>query len=157
MRPHSSIPMTKYLSRREFVAAVVAGNAMAAFGLGRPPLHAAQRRMSIPPQVGPEPRLWLPTGSGQGASVKFANSPDWVRNTPGWFIPSTVSAGACMLDFPLITFLPTLIHNFRDLPSLLDQARSLGTSTIYLVDWFEGKAGTRRDNYWTFKGDYKPR
>jgi hypothetical protein len=99
----------------------------------------------------------MPTTGGQGSTVKFANSPDWARNTPGWYIPSTVSAGACMLDFPLITFLSTLIHHFRDLPSLLDQARSLGTSTIYLVEWFEGKAGARSINYWTNKGDYVPR
>jgi len=62
-----------------------------------------------------------------------------------------------MLDFPLITFLSSLIKNFRDLPSLLDQARSLGTSTIYLVDWFEGKPGAPPFNYWTNKGDYVPR
>jgi hypothetical protein len=62
-----------------------------------------------------------------------------------------------MLDFPLITFLSSLIKHFRDLPSLLDQARSLGTSTIYLVDWFEGKPGARPFNYWMNKGDYIPR
>jgi hypothetical protein len=133
--------MTKYLSRCQFLAAVLAGNALAAYGQGRLPLRGAQKRQSAPIKVSPEPQLWLPTNRGQEAKVKFANSPDWVRNTPGWYIPSTVSAGACMLDFPLITFLSSLIKHFRDLPSLLDQARSLGTSTIYLVDWFEGKPG----------------
>jgi len=62
-----------------------------------------------------------------------------------------------MLDFPLITFLSNLIHDFRELPSLLDQARSLGTSAIYLVDWFEGKSGAPPFNYWMNKGDYIPR
>jgi hypothetical protein len=45
--------------------------------------------------------------------------------------------------------LPSLIKTFRELPDLLTQANSLGTGTIYLVDWFEGD--------WTFKGDYIPR
>jgi hypothetical protein len=150
--------MSKYLSRREFLAAaVLAGNALAAYGQGRPRLRGAPKRQSDQAGISPEPQLWLPTNKGQGANVKFANSPDWVRNTPGWYIPSTVSAGACMLDFPLITFLSSLINHFRDLPLLLDQARSLGTSTIYLVDWFEGKPGARPFNYWTYKGDYAPR
>ncbi len=155
--------MAKYLSRRQFLAALLAGSALVAYGQDkRPPRgnnrrRGAQERQSAPLQVSPEPQLWLPTKSGQGANVKFANSPDWVRNTPGWYIPSTVSAGACMLGFPLITFLSSLIKNFHDLPSLLDQARSLGTSTIYLVDWFEGKPGAPRFNYWMNKGDYIPR
>jgi len=149
--------MTNKLSRRQFLATLLAGNALVAYGQGRPPLRGPRKRQSSPTKVSPEPQLWLPTNRGQGAKVKFANSPDWVRNTPGWYIPSTVSAGACMLDFPLITFLSTLIKHFRDLPSLLDQAKSLGTSTIYLVDWFEGKPGARPINYWTNKGDYMPR
>lgn len=146
--------MTKYLSRRQFLAAVLAGTAYVQSG---PPLRGAQPRQSAPVKASPEPQLWLPTNSGQGANVKFADSPDWVRNAPGWYIPSTVSAGACMLDFPLITFLSSLIHHFRDLPLLLEQARSLGTSNLYLVDWFEGKPGAPRVNYWMNKGDYIPR
>ncbi len=149
--------MPKYLSRRRFLAAVLAGNALAAYGQRRLPPHGGPAPPSAPVQGSAEPQLWLPTNSGQGANVKFANSPDWARNTPGWYIPSTVSAGACMLDFPLITFLSSLIKHFRDLPSLLDQARSLGTSTLYLVDWFEGKPGARPFNYWENKGDYVPR
>ncbi len=149
--------MTRHFSRRRFLAAILAGNALAAYGQGGRPRRGARMRQAAPVQVPAEPQLWLPANSGQGANVKFASSPDWVRNTPGWYIPSTVSAGACMLDFPLITFLPSLIKNFRELPSLLEQARSLGTSTIYLVDWFEGKPGARPFNYWTYKGDYMPR
>jgi len=149
--------MSNELSRREFLAAVVAGSAVGAYGQRKEPSRGAKKGEAAPAKVSPEPHLWLPTSSGQGARVKFANSPDWVRNTPGWYIPSTVSAGACFLDFPLITFLPTLIHNFRELPSLLEQARSLGLSTIYLVDWFEGKAGARPISYWEYKGDYIPR
>ena len=155
--------MTSSLSRRRFLAGVLAGNAVAAYGQVGGPHRAnngppgGQRRQPPPVQVSQEPHIWLPTMRGQGANVPFANSPDWVRNTPGWYIPSTVSAGVCMLDFPLITFLSNLIHDFRELPSLLEQARSLGTSTVYLVDWFEGKPGAPPFNYWMNKGDYIPR
>jgi hypothetical protein len=155
--------MTNSLSRRQFLAGVLAGNAVAAYGQVGGPHRAnngppgGQRRQPPPVQVSQEPHIWLPTTRGEGANVPFANSPDWVRNTPGWYIPSTVSAGVCMLDFPLITFLSNLIHDFRELPSLLDQARSLGTSTVYLVDWFEGKPGAPPFNYWMNKGDYIPR
>ena len=155
--------MTSYWSRRQFLAAALGGNAIAVFAQGIRPrpgkkFHPpGQERQSAPVNVSPEPQLWLPTNRGQGANVKFANSPDWVRNTPGWYIPSTVSAGACMLDFPEITFLLSLIENFGELPMLLKQARSLSTDTIYIVEWFEGKPGVPPSNYWTNKGDYIPR
>jgi len=147
--------MTKHLSRRRFLAAGIAGNALAAYG--QAPLRGTKKGPSAPAKVSADPQLWLPADRGQSANVKFANSPDWVRNTPGWYIPSTVSAGACMLDFPEITFLPSLIKNFRDLPKLLEQARSLGTDTIHIVEWYEGRPGAIRINYWTNKGDYIPR
>ena len=103
---------------------------------------------ATPPATGPlrgaqEPHIWLPTTRGEGAKTPFANSPAWVRNTPGWYIPSTVSAGVCMLDFPFITFLSKLIRNFRELPALLELAQSLGTNCVYLVDWFRRQAGGR--------------
>ena len=151
------------LSRRTFLSGLVASNVAAAYGQiagppranNRPP--GAPKRQPAPIQVPQDPKLWLPGSLGAGSSVTFQNSPDWLRNTPGWYIPSTVSAGACMLQFPLITFLSNLIHDFRELPSLLEQAKSLGTSTIYLVDWFEGNARAAPINYWMYKGDYIPR
>jgi Domain of unknown function (DUF6259) len=145
------------VSRRSFLAGVVAGSALTAYGqVARPP-RRGKRPPSAPDQDSQEPRIWLPPLRGEGANVPFANSPDWQRNAPGWYVPSTVSAGVCMLDFPLITFLSSLIRDFRQLPSLLDQARSLGTNIVYLVDWFEGKAGAPPYNYWMNKGDYIPR
>ncbi len=155
--------MTTYWSRRQFLSAILMGSALAAFAQrahprpGKGPNAARRKRPSTPAEVAPEPRIYLPPRSGEAAGVKFADSPNWARNTPGWYIPSTVSAGACMLDFPEITFLPSLIKTFRDLPSLLDQARSLGTDTIYIVEWYEGKQEKPSRNYWTYKGDYIPR
>lgn len=148
--------MTNRFSRRHFLAAAGVSGALAACSEPRT-LQGAQKRQAAADRVSPEPQLWLPTNRGQGAKVKFANSPAWVRNTPGWYIPSTVSAGVCMLDFPLITFLSSSIKHFRELPSLLDQAKALGVSTVYLVDWFEGKPGAPPFNYWMNKGDYIPR
>ncbi|HUE17868.1 MAG TPA: hypothetical protein VMR25_27170, partial [Planctomycetaceae bacterium] len=100
--------MGSSLSRREFLSGVLAGNAAAVYGQVTE-TRRGQRRQPPAVQVSEEPHIWLPTTRGEGAHVAFANSPDWVRNTPGWYIPSTVSAGVCMLDFPLITFLSNLI------------------------------------------------
>jgi hypothetical protein len=155
--------MTTYWTRRQFVAAALAGNAFAALGQGirprpgRKATPATQETPSGKAEVSSEPKLYLPAKSGESAGVKFANSPDWVRNTPAWYVPSTVTAGACLLDFPEITFLSSLIKNFRDFPLLLQQARSLGTETIYIVEWYEGRPGAPPFNYWTNKGDYIPR
>ena len=153
--------MTNSLSRRQFLAGILAGNALVLpgqIGRGLPRTQGRGARGSAAPgRVSPDPRLWLPANRGEGADIKFIDSPGWARNTPGWYVPSTVSAGACMLQFPQITFLSNLIKNFRELPSLLDQAKSLGTSTIYVVDWFEGPPGAAAANYWTNKGDYVPR
>lgn len=162
--------MTRAVSRRQFLAATLASPAVAAYAAvgvpqrwmgqaGRRGGAPGQRRGGPAPLVSAEPQLWLPNGPGEGgpAPAAFTNSPDWARDTPGWYIPSTVSAGAPMLQFPQITFLPNLIHDFRQLPSLLDQAKSLGTSTVYLVDWFAGQPGQRPISYWNNKGDYLPR
>lgn len=71
--------MAKSVSRRRFLAAVLAGNAMAVYGQRRPPPRGAPMRQAAPVQVAADPQLWLPTSSGQAANVEFANSPDWVR------------------------------------------------------------------------------
>jgi hypothetical protein len=149
--------MKSSLSRRAFLGGFLAGNAVAAFGQVTGPRRGQRGQPPAPVQGVQEPHIWLPTTRGEGAKTPFANSPAWVPNTPGCYIPSTVSAGVCMLDFPFITFLSKLIRNFRELPALLEQAQSLGTNCVYLVDWFEGKAGAPPINYWMNKGDYVPR
>jgi len=93
--------------------------------------------------------LYRPTESGGAAGVKFADSPAWVRDTPGWYVPDTTSAGLGVFDF--ITHrddrIAFKLKSFRDLPVLLGEARSLGTGTIYLTDWYEGLPGARRIDY----------
>lgn len=154
--------MTRAVSRRQFLAATLASPAVAAYAEASVPqrrVGAPGRRGGPTPLPSAEPQLWWPNGPGEGgpAPATFTNSPDWARDAPGWYIPSTVSAGAPMLQFPQITFLSNLIRHFRELPSLLEQAKSLGTSTVYIVDWFEGQPGERPMNYWNNKGDYLPR
>lgn len=144
------------LIRRHFLAGLAAfaacgKQAIAAQRPGTSPVFTPHPPAGNPLAPVGKTKLYLPTASGGAAGVKFANSPDWVRNTPGWYIPNCLSAGYCMLNFQVKAQyqLHTLIRNFRELPMLLAQAQSLGTRTIYLVDWYEGG--------WTNKGDYKPR
>ncbi len=138
--------MTSHVTRRQFLAGAIAGAAHAAYSKAGPPEH---ERGHQPAVEDPEkPKLFLPTTNGHSAGVKFANSPDWVRNAPGWFLPSTVSAGCCFLSIPT-ALLPGSIRSFRELPKLLERASSLGTECVYIVDWYEGG--------WASKGDYVPR
>ncbi|HEV8072183.1 MAG TPA: DUF6259 domain-containing protein [Planctomycetaceae bacterium] len=128
------------MSRREFLATVGAGSALGAFG-----------EQALAEDKPGEPRLSLPTTSGGATGVKFAPTPSWARETPGWYIPNALSAGSCMLQFPVIPRyqLSSLVKSFRELPQLVTQAKSLGTEAIYLVDWYEPG--------WENKGDYIPR
>ncbi|MCX7016516.1 MAG: DUF6259 domain-containing protein [Candidatus Sumerlaeota bacterium] len=105
--------------------------------------------------------LYCPPAKEPPASPKltFAASPEWIQRTPALYIPMPRSAGAGMLAFarPDLPSLPEMIPSFRDLPKLLDQARALGTDTIYLVDYYEGWPGQLPRNFWLNKGDYLPR
>jgi hypothetical protein len=157
---------SEQLSRRSFVAGLLAANATVASVTVASAQGPAPRRpengpgkrkpLAGAPPTSPEPKLWLPSRHDETA-VKFPESPEWQRNAPGWYVPSTVSAGACLLQFPEITFLSNLIHNFRELPTLLEQAKSLGTTTLFLVEWYEGLGRAPAYNYWINKGDYIPR
>src|SRR5580704_1247629 len=127
------------LSRREFLATASAGSVLGAFG----------EQVLAKDKPG-ESKLSLPTTSGGATGVKFAPTPSWARETPGWYIPNALSAGSCMLQFPVIPRyqLSSLVKSFRELPQLVTQAKSLGTEAIYLVDWYEPG--------WENKGDYIP-
>jgi len=138
--------MTSGVTRRQFLAGAIAGAASAASSKAGPPDY--QRGQQPAHEAPEEPKLFLPATNGHSAGVKFANSPHWARNAPGWFLPSTVSAGCCFLSIPT-ALLPRSIRSFRDLPKLLEQARSLGTECVYIVDWYEGG--------WSNKGNYIPR
>src|ERR1700681_4140858 len=65
--------------------------------------------------------LYLPTTGGAATRVKFANAPDWARDTPGWYVPNVVSAGSGLLQFvPKREYqLSSLVKNFRDLSTLV--------------------------------------
>ena len=76
------------LNRRRFLAAAAAGSALGAFG-----------KRAFAGDNPRESKLFLPTRSGGATGVKFAPTPSWARDTPGWFLPSAISAGSCMRDF----------------------------------------------------------
>jgi len=137
-------------TRRQFLAAATAGPALATFsGEGRTTLCSSMP--GIPPQLRPgadgETPLHLPSTVG-GAGVRFANTPNWAREAPALFVPDTLSAGSGLLHFPHSVLLRDQIKSFHDLPALVEQAQSIGTNIVYLVDWYEGG--------WTKKGDYLP-
>jgi hypothetical protein len=143
--------MSITLIRRKFLAGAAALLASVKWAF------AAGSANSVPSFEGN--RLYLPSESRGAAGARFADSPAWVRDTPGWYVPDTTSAGLGIFDFitkrdDRIAF---KLKSFRDLPILLNEAKSLGTSTIYLADWYEGLPGARRIDYWQAKGDYIPR
>lgn len=149
------------LIRRRFLAAAAAGGlaacgrwTFAAESANAP--HAAGE--PAPFGVG-ESKLYLPTASGGAARVKFAATPAWARDTPGWYVPDTTSAGLGVFDFPTRREdrIAIKLKSFRDLPVLLAEAKSVGIDTIYLVDWYEGLPGARAIDFWEAKGDYVPR
>jgi hypothetical protein len=145
--------MTVSLLRRRFVAGLAA---LAAGGKG-PRAAPARVPAANPPVAGS--KLYLPTVPGGAASAKFAATPAWAREAPGWYVPDTTSAGLGLLDFPTIgqERIALKLKSFRNLPLLLAEAKAVGLDTIYLVDWYEGLPGARRIDFWEAKGDYVPR
>ena len=119
--------MKTSVNRRRFLSSVALGSTLGTFD-----------KLAVAEDSPGESKLHLPTKSGGAAGVKFAATPDWARSTPGWYIPNVLSAGSCMLQFPVKREyqLPSLLKSFRDLPKLVAQAKSLGTEAIYLVDWY---------------------
>lgn len=104
--------------------------------------------------------LFTPAPNGQQrVQAEFARSPEWFRRCPALYIPTAKSAGAGMLTFagPGTKTLSDRIDSFRELPGLLQQARKLGTNTIYVVDYYQGRPNQRPAAYWWHKGDYVPR
>jgi len=147
------------VTRRHVLAA---GAALAAGGKWASAAGKRDRSQPVaartPSDVGGS-KLYLPTGSGGAARVKFAATPAWARQTPGWYVPDTTSAGLGVFDFPTQRDdrIAIKLKSFRDLPVLLAEAKSVGLDTIYLVDWYEGPPGARAIDFWEAKGDYVPR
>jgi len=150
------------MMRRRFVAtaAALAACGKWAFAASKPSLPSAPRTPAggAPGNIA-QSKLYLPTGSGGAAHVKFAATPAWARETPGWFVPDTTSAGLGLLDYPTPRDdrIAIKLKSFSDLPVLLTEAKSVGLDTIYLVDWYEGLPGARAIDFWQAKGDYVPR
>jgi hypothetical protein len=99
--------------------------------------------------------LFLPTGKGDLPRVRWASGPEWFRHAGGLYCPAPRTAGSALLQFADPRWaLSNRIRSFRELPSLLEQARALGTDVIYLVDWYEGRPDLDPADYCWNKGDY---
>lgn len=107
----------------------------------------------------PAATLFVPPRSGPGPDIAFTDTPRWFEDAPALFCPSPRSAGCVLLSYEDAAkfALSRQITSFDQLPTLLQQARSLGTDLLYLVDWYEGEPGADPSVYLWNKGDYVPR
>lgn len=120
-----------------------------------------------PPETGASPgaavgepgTLFRPTVADALPKVKFAETPPWFRHAGGLYCPAPRTAGSSLLLFTEQGkwALSNRIKHFRELPTLLDQARALGTDLIYLVDYYEGRPDLPPEEYCWNKGEYTAR
>ncbi|MBN1592719.1 MAG: fibronectin type III domain-containing protein, partial [Candidatus Coatesbacteria bacterium] len=83
--------------------------------------------------------------------------PGWFSETVAIYAPSSETSGGSLLTIP-VQVLCEKINSFYELPALLDEAQRMGTSVLYLTDFWEG-IGRCEDPYscWVNKGEYKAR
>jgi len=100
--------------------------------------------------------LWLGVPS-EPKNRPRAETPGWFTDTVAIYAPSSETSGGSLLTIP-VQVLCEKIDDFRQLPDLLDEAQRMGTSTLYLTDFWEG-VGRCADPYscWVNKGEYIPR
>lgn len=91
------------------------------------------RRLGAPPTYTPDPARPGPPPLPLGERAFYCPA-------------ATTGAGASLMQFWTEGELEERIQSFTELPDLLATARRAGTSTIYLVDWWDG--------HYTNKGDY---
>lgn len=96
-----------------------------------------------------------------------ADIPAWLLESGALYSTKRSGSGACYMALPNTTDLSATLSNFRDLPKLLEEAKSVGTEVLMLVDYYsqadiagenipQDWLGFARDYYWN-KGDYIPR
>jgi len=84
-------------------------------------------------------------------------TPGWFTDTVALYAPSSETSGGSLLTVP-VQVLCEKVDGFRQLPVLLEEAQRMGTSVLYLTDFWEG-VGRCADPYscWVNKGEYIPR
>ncbi|MEQ1508586.1 MAG: DUF6259 domain-containing protein, partial [Myxococcota bacterium] len=116
---------------------------------------------AAPVPVGPgEPgTLFRPAGTEPLPKVNWVDTPGWFRKAGGLYCPAPRTAGSSLLLFTENAkwALSNRIKHFRELPTLLDQAKQLGTNVIYLVDYYEGRSDLAPEEYCWNKGEYEAR
>jgi hypothetical protein len=85
----------------------------------------------------------------------FPDTPTWLREAGGLYAYGGEGGGGIYQQQKTIT-LKERIGSFDKLPQLLDEAQRLGTTVVYLYDYWQGAEEGNRPPYWN-KGDYVPR
>ncbi len=85
----------------------------------------------------------------------FPQVPAWLRDDGAMYSYSGSGSGGIYMQFPR-KLLKDSIGTFANLPKLLEDARSLGTSVLFLADYWDGGTLGERREYFN-KGDYIPR
>ena len=111
-----------------------------------------------PAPTGPSATVFRP-GPANPHSFEFAATPDWFRDAPGLSCPGPRTAGSALLLFTEgdDSALSKRISHFRELPSLLEAARAVGSDIVYIVDYYEGHPGERPTRYCWNKSTYVAR
>jgi hypothetical protein len=140
-------------TRRAVLGAGVSGLACAGVG-GQASVPSSGAPRTRGPDWGPGTAV-VPTGPARPLPVTPPPSAPWLRGCGGLYAPTCESAGSGLIAFASrnARLLPDRLASFRALPTLLDEARALGTDVVYLVDWYDG--GGQRVA-WQNKGDYLP-
>jgi len=82
-------------------------------------------------------------------------TPEWLRHAGAIYNPLAEGGGGIYQEEPTIS-LADRISSFEDLPTLLAEARRLGTDVLHLFDYWEKDSDDARPAYW-HKGSYLPR
>ncbi len=108
--------------------------------------------------AGAAAKLFLP-GETPGVGVRTQDIPAWQQRAAAVYLATPVTAGAASLCFAdgARTTLPHQISHFRELPTLLERARELGSDIVYITDFYEGAPGSKPDKYWGYKESYVAR
>jgi len=106
------------------------------------------------PEWGPG-TAFVPADPGRPLALRPPPPTDWLRGCGGLYAPTCESAGSGLIAFASrnARLLSDRLSSFRQLPTLLGEAQSLGTEVLYLVDWYDGGA---QKVAWQNKGDYLP-
>lgn len=86
----------------------------------------------------------------------YTDTPAWLRDAGAIYSPTAGGSGGIYLYQQPQTPLTSRISSFTQLPKLLTEARSVGTSVLYLNDYWNGVKNPQNFPPYYNKGDYTP-